>query len=1063
MFTDVVGSTLLRSRLGDNRADALRRAHDDMIRDAVDATRGTVLRWTGDGVKATFPTSSAAVAAAISIQRAVRAYGRRADAVAPFEIRIGISIGEVTSEDGDDHGVAVIEAARLEALAAPGEILAIDLVDRLGARRADASFEEVGSRTLKGLDRPVSVVRVVDVGADPAVLPVPKALTVDRRFPLVGRSSAMEQTMRRWQAAGTGRPSALLITGQAGMGKTRLIAQAAEQAHHDGAIVVAGICDSELPVPYQPFAMALHEPRLLDEQLALAISTRSGPLAALFPGRVSRLDDQGAAARFELFEAVAALLERLSVAHPMVLVLEDLQWATPPTLLLLRHLVQHLGDARVLILGTYRDEEVMDSPPLRDLLAEIHASNSASKLELRALDADDVSDMVATLVPSAPTANVQGFARRVRDESAGNAFFVCEVLDHLAAGGHLERLVTDGQIGDRLPIPDSVRDVVGQRLGRLSPDAEELLTTAAVIGLAFDLPLVAEVVDWPIERVLEQIEHFERAALVNEIDAGRYSFSHAIVRMTLLERLSATRRALAHRRVAEAIEVIGEARHDELSHHWHLAGEDSKSFAYLESAAERDLAALAYESAAERYQQVIDFAKRSGGDPALEARSWLGLGLANRALGQADYFQAVEHAGRLARKLRDPDLMADAAIGSIHTGNFFNTAGRTETALVELCEDALALLDPGDPRRVRIMSTLAAHLTFDQDRERRLELLEQAQKQAHDLGDPVLLGEALCAEFIALWDPSTHARRMDLARQICRVARASGDVDLEFLGGYFLAFCLAEHGDVAGARERLLRLERAVELSRDFYFRFLVERLTLSLDQLTGAPEMQQRIDDLAARYEGSHADTQGTWSIQTGKLAFDAGQLGALADTIRSMIDASTVSSNWTAAYGLALLDNGDREAATAVLESFARPTLDYLWLSTMQGRADLAVALGRTDACERILSELEPFRGQLGIVASGSACYGLVSRTLGQLALATDRTDLAIELLEEAAAQADSIGAPFESTAARRYLACALVQAGRRLDEVGSLVATAKELAERHGFGGERLELEGLIHALG
>ena len=145
-------------------------------------------------------------------------------------------------------------------------------------------------------------------------------------------------------------------------------------------------------------------------------------------------------------------------------------------------------------------------------------------------------------------------------------------------------------------------------------------------------------------------------------------------------------------------------------------------------------------------------------------------------------------------------------------------------------------------------------------------------------------------------------------------------------------------------------------------------------------------------------------------------------------------------------------------MLDSFTRPTLDYLWLSTMQGRADLAVALGRTDVCESIFADLEPFRGQLGIVASGSACYGLVSRTLGQLALATARIDLAIELLDEAMAQADTIGAPFESTSSRRYLAQALVQAGRRLDEVDTLVATATELAVRHGFDGERQQLERL-----
>ncbi|MGD9704848.1 MAG: AAA family ATPase [Acidimicrobiia bacterium] len=1057
LFTDVVGSTELRVRLGDDRADALRRAHDEMIGRAIEANHGVLLRWTGDGVKAAFPTSSTAIAAAIAMQRAVRSYGRRKDAVAPFQIRVGVSVGEVTNEDGDDHGVAVIEAARLEALAAPGEILATDLVERLGYRRTDAAFEDVGSRTLKGLEKPVSIVRVLDIAADATVLPMPRALALDRRFPLVGRSAAMEQLVRRWNAACSGSAGTLLITGQPGMGKTRLIAQAAEHAHGDGAIVLAGICDSELAVPYQPFAMALRETRLTDEQLAIAISTRAGALGPLFPGsRVSRPDDQGPAARFELFEAVAALLGRLSDLQPMVLVLEDLQWATPPTLLLLRHLVQHLDEARLLILGTYRDEEVAANPQLRDLLAEIHATSTASKIELPALNERDVAEMIATLVPSAPDDNVGTFARRVRDESAGNAFFVCELLDHLATAGQLERLVSDGRGSDRLPIPDSVRDVVGQRLGRLSTDAEELLSTAAVIGLTFDLDQVAKVVGSPIEHVLVQIEQFARVALVNEIGAGRYSFSHAIVRTTLLERMSATRRAFAHRRVAEAIEALGTGHHDELSHHWLLAGEESRAFTHLEFAARRDLSALAYESAAERYQQVLDFVRRTPGtDPGLEARAYLGLGLTRRALGQADFLPAVEQAGRLARKLRDPDLMADAALASIFPGGFFIVAGRTEAGLVELCEDALDALDDADPRKVRIMSTLAAHLTFDHDRDRRLALLGQAQQLARDIGDPELLGSALCAEFIALWDPTTHVRRTEIAKQVGRMARASGDVDLEFLGGFFAAFCAAERGDIAVARERLQRLDGSIEASRNFYFRFLAERLRLSLDILTGAPDLQPAIDDLAARYTQRHADTAGTWAVQTGVVALQTGRLGTLAETIRTLIDESELAPNWTAAYGLALLVNGDRAAATAVLDSFSQPPMDYLWLTTMQSLADLAAGVDRADVCERLLAELSPFRGLLGITSTGAACYGLVSRTLGQLALVAGQIDLAIELLDEAVAQADAIGAPFEATSARRHLASALSAAGRRLDDVETLVATAAATALEHGFAGEHREL--------
>jgi class 3 adenylate cyclase len=1061
LFTDMVGSTELRTRLGEDRADLLRRAHDELIGRAVDAHRGTLLRWTGDGVKAAFSTASSAVAAAIAMQRAVRAYGVRRDAIAAFEIRIGIGLGEVMREEGDDHGVAVIEAARLEAMAAPGEILATDLVERLGYRRAEAAFEEIGAHQLKGLDKPIVVVRVLDIAPDSAALPMPRALALDRRFPLVGRSSAMQQLLSQWIGARSGSSRAVLIVGQPGVGKTRLIAQAAERAHADGAVVLAGICDSELPVPYQPFAMALGEASAADEQLTSAIATRAGPLGALFPGsRVSRADDQGPAARAELFEAVAGLLDRLSNLQPLVLVLEDLHWATPPTLLLLRHLVQHLDEARVLILATYRDEEIAANAQLRDLLAEIQSWATATRVELPSLSEQDVSDMIAARVPSAPVENLTQFARRVREESAGNAFFVCELLDHLSTTGHLERLVTDGRGGERLPIPDSVRDVVGQRLGRLSPEVEELLSVAAVVGLTFELDLLAQVVGSTPENVLGQIEQVERIAFVNEVGPGRYSFSHAIVRTTLLDRQSATRRALAHRRVAVAIEARGGGHHDELSHHWLLAGEEAKAFTNLELAARRDLHALAYESAADRYAQVLDFVRRSpGADPNLEARACLGLGLTRRALGQADYFPAVEQAGRLARKLRDPDLMADAALASIFPGGFFTAAGRTEAGLVELCEDALDLLDDADPRKVRVMSTLAAHLTFDQDRGRRLELLQHAQRLARDVGDPELIGGALSAEFIALWDPTTLARRDEIAKQVSRMARASGDVDLEFLGGFYSAFCAAERGELAVARQRLAQLGGAIDASRNFYFRFLVDRLTVSFDLLTGAPEMQRAIDDLATRYADRHADTVGTWSVQTGMLANQHGRLGSLADAIRRMVADSPVASNWTPAYGLALLANGDRTGAAVVLDAFTPPPMDYLWLSTMQSVADLAAGLGRADVCADLLGELAPFRGRLGITSSGAACYGLVSRTLGRLALAAGRTELAVELLDEAVAQADAIGAPFEATSSRRLLALALLAAGRRLDEVETLVASAHALAVEQGFAAEERELSNVV----
>ena len=358
LFTDMVGSTELRSRLGDDRADVLRKHHDDLLGEIVDAHRGEVLRWTGDGIKAAFPTASDAVAAAVDMQRRVGEYGAAERAVAPFQIRIGLGAGEITIADGDHHGVSVIEAARLEALARPGEILATDVVRALGQRRASVAFEEVGERILKGLDHPVLVHRVIDLGAGTAT-PLPRVLVADHRMPFVGRAEQLDRLTTAWRDASTGSARLVLLSGANGTGKSRLAARAAERAHADGATVMAGVCSNELGIPYEAFAMALRDLTMLDGPLGRAMTDGTGPLARLFPSAaVGQADAQPAMARAELFDAVASLLRRLSRLQPVVLVLDDLHWSNTATVLLLRHLVDELLDARLLIIATYVDDDL---------------------------------------------------------------------------------------------------------------------------------------------------------------------------------------------------------------------------------------------------------------------------------------------------------------------------------------------------------------------------------------------------------------------------------------------------------------------------------------------------------------------------------------------------------------------------------------------------------------------------------------------------------------------------------------------------------------------------------
>jgi class 3 adenylate cyclase/tetratricopeptide (TPR) repeat protein len=1059
LFTDMVGSTELRSQLGDDRADVLRRDIYALLGSAVAANGGRVLRWTGDGIKADFPTASGAITAAMAMQRGVAAYGTSPEAVAAFQIRVGVSVGEVVVEGNEAHGIAVVEAARLEPLAEPGQILVTALARRLGERRVEATFEETGEHTLKGLDEPVAVVRVVDGAADAAARPFARALTLDQRFPLVGRSAELTEGLQRWHEARAGSTSTMLVSGPAGIGKSRLVAQIAERAHSDGALVLAGSCDSDLALPYQPFVTAFAAAAGDDAELAAALDDGAGALGPLFPSRrQSVLDDPGPSARYELFQAVVALVGRLAQAHPLVLALDDLHWATASTIQLIRHLVDQSSATPLLVLGTYRGEELQPGHPLRELVADHRRSDSVATLELAPLARADVAELVTTRVPYAPAERIEAFTRRLYEESAGSPFFTCELLDHLTATGELAQLI-EAHPAEDLPIPDSVRDVVDQRLARLADGSVELLSTAAVIGARFDIELLAAVRDQGPDQVVEACEEVGRLGLVQEVDAGGFAFSHAIVRGAVLDRLSATRQALTHRHVAEAIETLGRADHDELAHHWRLAGVEDRANQSLERAAERDLGAFAFESAVDRYAALLAYHRDDPtGDARARARAWLGHGLAKRALGETDYLDDIGEAARLGRRMRDADILAEAAVATVWPGNFFQTAGRVDTPLVEVCEDALGLMGDEDPRRARVLATLAAHLTFDGDLAHRRRLLTEADDLARRTGEPELVGGVLLAEYLSLWNPTTVARRAEIAKEVDRLARASGDPDLEFFGGFFTAIGATEQGDLATARTVLAGLGEAVTATQNAYYGFLAERLDVSLDVFTSRPEAQVRIDELAQRYESHHADTTGTWSIQTGSLALHAGTLGELVPTVETLVQSSDIGANWTAAHGFTLLLAGDRSAAAAVLDAYEDPPLDYLWITTLQTTAEVAVGLGRRDLATRLFEQLLPHRGQVGITASGSLLFGQVSLSLGQLALSTGELDTALELLDESVDRAAAMGAPFETVKARRLLGTCLRAMGRA-EEATPVLDAAAQAARAHGFAGELRALDDLV----
>jgi class 3 adenylate cyclase len=1043
IFTDMVSSTELRSRLGDDLANRLRRAHDELLGAVVEHHAGSVLRWTGDGLKAHFATASDAIGAATEIQRSVAEYGRTPDAVAAFQVRIGIAAGEMTFEDGDEHGVPVIEAARLEALARPGEILATDIVRVLCPQRPIVDFESLGERWLKGLDRPVTVHRVIDRSAL-AVPALPPGLAADAARPFVGQQSAVETFAAAWKASRLGAGSLLLVGGPAGIGRTRLLAACGAAAHDDGAFVLFGRCSNPLGVPYEPLVDALLPLADHDPALGSAISAGVGPLARLFPA----MDAETAApepvtARLELFDAVVALVRRLARAHPMLLLIDDLHRASASTLALLGHLVAETADERLLVVCSVSEAEVGVEHPLAGFAADTAARSTAIVLE-RWADTH-IHGLVSAVFPNLPFARTAALAQFLQDEAGGTPLFCLAVLDHLVATGQ-----TDVDRSGHFEVPASVAEIVIERIAALPAGMHEVLTCAAVVGPTFDTEVVAAVVRQPFAIVLDRLEEAARSGLVVEEGAGRFVFAQSVVRSALVEGVGATRRALIHREVADALVAAGSVEYDRLAHHLRLAGDVAASMIQVTLAARRDMAALAFESARARYQEVVDHLTQDRrADSATRAEAWLGLAAAGRAMGDASFKDAVIRAAHLARAANSGVLMAEAAALSIWPGSFFFIAEESETELIELCEQALELLAPRDPARVRVLATLASHRTFDDDPSRKTELIAEALALADELGDPELSSLALNAEFVCLWEPATHSRRAQIARHLGRLARATGDPEMAFLSGFFDAYTVAETGDLVAARERLVPLVEFARSMRNGYFTYLAERLVLSIDIARCEPDAADRVDDLHTRYTGGYYDTSGTWAVQTGGLAVHTGTLGELVNSMQAMTTGQQART-WTAALAMARLWAGDRDGAAQIIAEHGEVPRNYFWLPVVQARASVAAALGLTDICRDFLDDLWPYRGRVGITASGSLCFGLVSRSIGELCLTLGRVEDALVLLSEAVDHADRIGMVHEAVMCRRLLAVAHRAAGEE-SRAQRLIDEAHPVAAARGFARE------------
>src|SRR4051794_22140570 len=288
VFTDLVDSTATAARLGPEAAEELRQTHFRLLRGAVAASGGTEVKNLGDGLMVMYSSPSRALSGAVGMAQAIDHHNRSADE--PLGVRIGISVGEAVEEDGDYFGDPVVEAARLCAAAEGGQILAADVVRALVGRHATQTFVELGPLELKGLPEPVETVEVVwEPAAVAGSVPLPGRLVgaaSNGLFGFFGRSVELEAFDEARKRSRTSEQcQAVFVAGEAGMGKTSLVAQATRDAHADGTVVLFGHSDEDLAVAYQPWievtsAIVRH---IAPEVFADVRSAQRGALARLVP------------------------------------------------------------------------------------------------------------------------------------------------------------------------------------------------------------------------------------------------------------------------------------------------------------------------------------------------------------------------------------------------------------------------------------------------------------------------------------------------------------------------------------------------------------------------------------------------------------------------------------------------------------------------------------------------------------------------------------------------------------------------------------------------------------
>lgn len=1062
LVTDQVASTELRARLGDEAADQARRVHTLLLRQALAAAGGTEVKHLGDGILAAFSTPSAALGCAVAIQQGVARHNRRPD-VAVTGVRVGLDVGEAVAEDADWFGTVVVVASRLCQQAEAGQILASDLVRRVAGTRGGFEFGPVRALALKGLPEPVAACTVAWAAPEASAVVVPPEVLATASTTFIGRPAELERLQQRWDRARLGQPGLVVVRGDPGIGKTRLVLELGRAAAAAGATVLLGRSEEDSLSPYQPLVDPLRHyvAACPADDLVVDTAATGGDLAHLVPELRLRLVDVPAPAlpvdRYRVFEAVAALLRDAARRAPLLVVLDDLQWAEAPALLLLRHLVRHLDDAPALLVATCREEEFAAPTPVADLVDSLQRQHLVEVVTLGGLAEREVASLVHELGGGRSPA---GLVRAVYTATEGNPLFVESLLRHLDDNG----IPPTGVAG--LGLPADMKEVIVRRLARLGEVAQRVLGVASVVGRQFEAGLVARVAGVDDDALVEVLEEAVAARVVAEVagSVDTYAFHHGVIRQVLYEGLVGLRRAALHRQIGvlldEAVGPRSPAHLARLAHHFLAASpggaeHDAAAVSHALAAARAALDGVAYEEAAglcERALRVLERAPRP--DPTRRLDVLLLSGSASCRAGDSELARkAFGLAVAAAETLGTADALTRTALAYSEVPA---ESGLVDERLVGLLEAAASAVRIDDPRRARLLARLVEELYFTSRRRRCRALCDEAVALARRTGDAVALVDALDVRRLLLVGPGAPEARLAVSEEVVAAAGRTDDVVRVLRGRVARVVDLVEAGRMEGIDAEIEAVAGLAEQARQPAWAWHPAKWRAMRALMAGRIDEAERLAEAAlAIGRRPHGKTaQQAYVVQLVEIRRCQGRLGELEGSLATGTTEYRATAAWRCGLAWLLAEVGrSAEAARALAElaadGFAALPDDFTWLTCATALAEVAAGLERAEEAALLHDLLVPYRSQCMFAGQAEMFGGLVTRYLGMLAATLGEWEAAERNLLDALRRAEAWGAGPEAARAELSLARLYRRRAGPGDGARGDAAAGRAAALAHGLG--------------